>query len=166
MTIARTPVITPDTTTKRNRQNSPLLRPSSWRGVAVLCGRPPGPAGNAPSLFEASFPLGRLTMRLRRVLLSTGLICGLAIGYVVSFDRASGTLAKDRQLVPVGKSSYLVATRYHQRGRTERFFERSTTAKQFLCPTQHPGVCRTPKPHGTGKPPIPIRSAGSGSTQR
>ena len=132
----------------------------------MFCRRPPGPAGNDPTVFEASFPLGRFTMRLQRVLLSTGLICGLAFGYVVSFDRASGTLAKDRQFVPVGKSSYLVATRYHQRGRTERFFERSTTANQYARSPQHRGVCRTPKPHGTGKPPIPIRSAGSGSTQR
>jgi hypothetical protein len=105
-------------------------------------------------------------MRLQRVLLSAGLICGLAIGYVVSYDLASGPLAKGRQFVPVGKSSYLVATRYQQRGRTERFFERSTTARQNARPPQHPGVCRTPKSHGSGKTPIPMRSSSSGSKQR
>ncbi len=105
-------------------------------------------------------------MRLQRVLLSAGLICGLAIGYVVGNDRASGTLAKGRQFVPVGKSSYLVATRYQQRGRTERFFERSATAKQVACRTQHPGVCRTPKPPANVKTPIPMRSSGGESKLR
>lgn len=168
MTIARTPVTTPDTTTKRNRQNKARCCRSRLPGVAPqrsvddLRVR----RATAPTLFEASFPLGRLTMRLQRVCLSAGLICSLAIGCVVSCDWATGTPALGWQIVPAGKSSYLVATRYYQRSRTERFFERSATAKQNLCPTPHSGVCRAPKPPANGKPPIPMRSTGGGSRQR
>ncbi|MHB8972713.1 MAG: hypothetical protein ACYC3X_20215 [Pirellulaceae bacterium] len=89
-------------------------------------------------------------MRFYYVVLAVGLACGLAIGYLAGSVCTSFIPTTDRQNFTVQQSKNMLAARYQQRGRTERFFERSAPAKRCVCPVRHAGPCQPSNPQKSG----------------